>query len=314
MSGGGGDSGADDIREQEEERQKQAQEAIEKVNNIFKQFDHERKVVNPVAGMSRGEYLQYVQNALAGNVESVKNYNWTGRIGASDNAGWDERRRRVYTGTTYNLNDEAEDKLRAIGLTSAQIGAGSAGAYLDFYDQAVNSPGAYQWVKSDNSIYDQYRQDYLDYQQPLLKQQYQDAQESVQFDLARRGATESTAGQQRLADLLEQYNNQQTSLQSRATQAANQYRSSVEQQRQALISQAQAGMAPTDAANLASDAFNSLQSQTPEYDALGDVFSQFADIYGLNLRAQGAGLGNTNQSSGGAAGLPGQTGTAKIRS
>lgn len=316
MSGGGGDSGADDIRKQEEERQARAREATDRINNIFKQFEgYEKQLVNPLANMDRDAYLQSVGEALDGNVSSQKNYEWVGRIGASDNAGWDERRRREYTGTTYTLADDARRQLQGLGLTNDQINGGHSATYFaNLYDTAKTNPASYQWVKSGNSMYDQYRQDYLDYQQPLLKDQYQDAQKSVQFDLARRGATESSAGQQRLADLLEQYNNQQTSLQSRATQAANQYRSSVEQQRQALISQAQAGMAPTDAANLASNAFNSLQSQTPEYDALGDVFSQFADIYGLNLRAQGAGFGNANQSSGGAAGLPGQSGTAKIRS
>lgn len=175
------------------------------------------------------------------------------------------------------------------------------------FDQ-FGSPG------TDSSLYDQYQQDYLSHYTPQLEQQFEDAQKAVQYDLARRGATESASGQQRLADLLEAYSKQQTQLQSQATQAMNQYRGSVEQQRQALISQAQSGMAPTDAASLATSAFNSLQSQQPEYSALGDMFSQFADIYGTGLRAQGAGFQGYNvPGTGSAGGLPGRSGTSTVR-
>lgn len=167
----------------------------------------------------------------------------------------------------------------------------------------------------EDSLFNRYRQDYLGHYQPQLETQFEDAQKSVQMDLARRGVTESSAGQQKLSDLLEAYNKQQTQLQSQATSAVNEYRGGVEQQRQALISQAQAGMAPSDAANMASNAFNSLQAQTPEYSALGDVFSQFADIYGTGLRAQGAGFEGYNLpgSGGGKGGLPGRAGTATVR-
>lgn len=329
MGGGGGNDGSKQIRRQEQERQQRIRESTERINNIFKQFEgYDRQLVNPTLDMSRQDYVSAVNNALAGNIDTSTRYQHAGRGNMYDQRGpgYTFSRSRSASdenfgdGTWYrvikeqSLNNEAKNALRQLGLTDEQLAGGVGTDYFaNLYDQAQNNPDSWQYVKSGDSLFDQYRQDYLGYQQPQLQNQYQDAQKSVQFDLARRGATESTAGQQRLADLLEEYNNQQTLLQNRATQAKNQYRSSVESQRQALISQAQAGMAPTDAANLASNAFNTLQSQTPEYDALGDVFGQFADIYGLNLRAQGAGLGSARQASGGAAGLPGQSGTSKIR-
>lgn len=315
LGGGGGDDGSDEIRRQEEERQRKVRQSTERINRIFDQFNGiEYQAVNPIAGMSQDAYNQAVKAALDGNVDAwsrEQEYTYI-PMGRADGKG-QEKRTRTITGET--LNSAGRRALQELGLTNAQIDqAGtSLTGYQNLYQQALNNTGNFQKVNTGNSLFDQYRQDYMSYYQPQLENQYTDARTDVMYDLARRGATESSAGQRRLSDLLEEYNNQQTQLNSRATNAVNDYRSSVEQQRQSLISQAQAGMAPTDAANLASNAYNSLKSQTPQYDALGDVFNQFADVYGLQLRAQGAGFGNNNVSSASGGGLPGQSGTSKIR-
>lgn len=271
-SGGGSNKALEYQKQQDAERARNIKRGKEQLDRIFAGLEGaEYRVVNPIASMSRDEYLEGVRNALAGNVETERNRKWVGRIGASDNAGWDERRRRVTTYNTY-LNDQGRQALRDLGLTDSQIGGYSADGYASLYDQAVNNPGSYQRFEGvSDPIWEQQAQAYLDFANPQLDDQYQDAREDMVYALQRQGQAESSLAGDKWADLERDYKLQQQGVAEQARGYANQAQNDIMSQKNSLLQTLNATADPGAVTASARDAIASL-SNTPSFSPLGPLF------------------------------------------
>lgn len=126
----------------------------------------------------------------------------------------------------------------------------------------------------DDDYYDNQIQSYLDYANPQLQDQYDDAKEQLIYALDRSGTTNSSAYASKLAELQKAYATNQRTLNNTAQDYSNDAQDSVEAARSDLISQlnSTADLTGTiDSANSRAAALNA----TPAYSALGQMFSTF---------------------------------------
>jgi hypothetical protein len=138
----------------------------------------------------------------------------------------------------------------------------------------------------NDNYYGKKSQDYLGYYQPQVEHQYNQAKDDTLYQLARQGLVNSSAGSKVYGDLATDYGNQQQAIQSGANNYAQQARSAVEQQRNALINQVTATANPQAAANSATNAVGSLQMIQPSggYSPLSGLFNTFAGAAASGLQ------------------------------
>jgi len=103
----------------------------------------------------------------------------------------------------------------------------------------------------DDGFFDNRARSYLNYANPQLASQYDDAQDNLAYNLARSGLTASSEAARNAGELQRQYNTARATIQGEAMNTANEARRNVEANRSELISQLQATSDPTAAANQA---------------------------------------------------------------
>lgn len=137
------------------------------------------------------------------------------------------------------------------------------------------------------------RQNYIDYANPQLEDQYGDAQKELTFALARGGNLDSSTRGDQVSELQKLYDLNKQKVADDARSYATQARSSVEDTRQGLITTLNA---TADAGGAASQAIAraSALSTPPTYNPLTDLFAQFTS--GLGTQAA---LEKANYYSGG---------------
>lgn len=142
----------------------------------------------------------------------------------------------------------------------------------------------------DDPYYQGIEQAYLDYYNPQLDRQYQDAYRKTKTSLASTGNLNSTAGARKLGDLMNEYTLQKGQISGGATGAANEQRSNVERDRNDLINQLNAGAGVDTIANSSAERANALA--TPQqYSPIGDVFAGFTNDLAMGSSARRAGYG-----------------------
>jgi hypothetical protein len=161
-----------------------------------------------------------------------------------------------------------------------------------------------------DSFYENYKANYLKYYMPQLQRQFGDARKALLFGLARAGTLKSSMAADRQAKLYEDRMDRDAMIRSQADSATGDLRGNVADAKSSAITQLYATEDPSLATNMATNSIRALQSQTPKYDPLGELF---------NVGAVGAaGYINANSqrasSAGSAYGAPGtasQTRTVK---
>ncbi|MBO4228011.1 hypothetical protein [Bradyrhizobium neotropicale] len=126
----------------------------------------------------------------------------------------------------------------------------------------------------DPAYYQKYQQAYLDNYNPEVDRQFGVAKQKLSYDTARRGVTDSTAGQKQFADLTRQYGDQRQNIASQAIDATNKLQSDVDSQKSTLYAQNSASADPSLSSISALSSANSL-SKPAQYSPLGNLFAGF---------------------------------------
>jgi hypothetical protein len=131
----------------------------------------------------------------------------------------------------------------------------------------------------DDSFYKGREQAYTRFANPQLQDQYSKTQESLAYNLARQGLTDSSERARNVGELQRQYNQGRALIASQGLDYANQARQQVEQNRAELISQLQM---TSDPAAAASNAVNraAILAQNQPYSPLGAIFSNTTGLLG----------------------------------
>lgn len=122
-------------------------------------------------------------------------------------------------------------------------------------------------------------QQYLNYANPQLAQQYDSAQDNLSFNLARAGLTASSEAARNAGELQRQYNLARGDIQGNALNVANDARRSVEANRSELIGQLQATSDPSATANQAIARANTLAAEQ-SFSPLGALFQNTTALLG----------------------------------
>lgn len=162
----------------------------------------------------------------------------------------------------------------------------------------------------DPKYFDKFKGDYLGYYNPQVDEQFTDARQDLRYNLARAGTEDSTPGQKAFADLTEGYGDKRREIESKATEATNNIRSQVEQNKSDLYAQNTASADPSLAAMSAAGRAGSL-STPPSLSPLADLFAGMTNagaafIQGNN-RGLPAGYRNAFQS-----GMPSSSGSSYV--
>jgi len=128
----------------------------------------------------------------------------------------------------------------------------------------------------DDNFYDTRRTSYLDYANPQLEDQFQDATRDLTMALARSGLLNSSARSRRFGDLQKQYDNQSRAVADKAMDYENQARSAVGAAKSDLLTQNQSLADPTLAASSAQNRAENL-SALPSFSPLGQLFAGVTD-------------------------------------
>jgi len=156
------------------------------------------------------------------------------------------------------------------------------------------------------------KQSYLDYADPQLEDQYNDANKQLTFSLARSGNLDSSARAEKEADLGKLYDTQKRAVADKALGYETSSRNAVEDARANLLSTLNATGDQQGAVNSALARASAL-SQPPAYDPLGQLFVDFTNGLGVQAaqeRSYAAGGPTPRYDTG----LFGNTGRVSVRS
>lgn len=134
-------------------------------------------------------------------------------------------------------------------------------------------------------FYNRLQQNYLQSAMPEVANQYKASRDSLTYGLANSGLLRSSAAENLGSSLEQQLASNQRAVANQSIDAAQGLRRQVEQQKTQLLGQLQAS---TDPSAIASQAIAQASSmQTPSlYQPLGNMFQQWANIYGANKVGQ----------------------------
>lgn len=172
-------------------------------------------------------------------------------------------------------DNSAEQARKAEAARQANISTGMSGissAFSPFNDQ----------------YYQDRANDYVNYAEPQLDDQYADAKKQLTYALSRTGNLQSTTAADREAKLKQQYDTNRLGVESQGQQYASDARSKVEASRSDLTSQLEASADPTAASNLALTQAKSLTA-APAYSPLTQMFADVTSGIGPALAGPATG-------------------------
>lgn len=173
-------------------------------------------------------------------------------------------------------------------------------AQINLGTDRINS----EFSQFDDGFFDGRSQSYLDFAMPQVDQQSQKARDALIFSLSRGGGLSSSAGAKNLNDFEAQVEAQKQSIQSRATDIANQARSQVEDARGQLLTQLNASGNASSTAQQAVARAATLTRPT-SFEPLANLFQNVtAAAANSKLASDASGVGGvqlfSNASGGGA--------------
>jgi uncharacterized protein YciI len=131
----------------------------------------------------------------------------------------------------------------------------------------------------NDDFYTGYQNQYNDFYNPQIDEQYGDASKRLKLQLARTGNLTGSVGANQLADLQKYYDAQKLSISGRGIDAANNLRSNIDNSKSQLYANNRASADPGNATSAAAAAAQSLQPTAPS-DVLANVFGGFFDQLG----------------------------------
>lgn len=140
----------------------------------------------------------------------------------------------------------------------------------------------------DDSFYGNVSKAALDYYNPEVQRQYEQATKGLTYALARSGNLKSTSGATKLRELAEAKGRADVDISGRARDYANSVRSNVERSRSDLTSQLYASADPEGIYNSALTQ-SAAASATPSFDPLGNLFASYTALGANGLSAERAG-------------------------
>lgn len=120
--------------------------------------------------------------------------------------------------------------------------------------------------------FSKYTKAYTDNYNPEVDRQFGVAKQGVEYDTARKGTQDSTAGQKQFADLTRDYGTQRAAIGSQAIDATNKLRSNVDAQKTNLYAQNSSSADPGLSAIQAVSSAGSLGTPA-QYSPLGNLFA-----------------------------------------
>ena len=147
------------------------------------------------------------------------------------------------------------------------------------YDVGATVPGASEQVFTgreaggfDDNFYNEYNKGVTDYLLPQVTDQYTDAKNKTEYDLARAGTGKSSAANETFADLAKQKELQETDVRKTADTATGALRTRVANEEAKLQAQLYATENPDVASDQALAAVKNISLDTPNISPLGEVF------------------------------------------
>jgi hypothetical protein len=124
----------------------------------------------------------------------------------------------------------------------------------------------------DDNFYNEYNKGVTDYLLPQVTDQYTDAKNKTEYDLARAGTGKSSAANETFADLAKQKELQETDVRKTADTATGALRTRVANEEAKLQAQLYATENPDVASDQALAAVKNISLDTPNISPLGEVF------------------------------------------
>lgn len=189
-------------------------------------------------------------------------------------------------------DNSAEIAARRESERQARIGQGQS---------AIDS----QFSQFNDDFFTGYQNDYMDYYNPQLDDQYSDAVKRITLQLAQTGNLTGSVGAKQISDLEKYYDQQKLALTNRALDATNQLRGNIDSRKSQLYADNRASADPGSATSAAASAVQYLQPAPPSSplaNVFGDFFSNLGNVAAIkNARAyqQGTGVRNFSDSRGG---------------
>ncbi len=147
--------------------------------------------------------------------------------------------------------------------------------------------------KFDDGYYGGVSQSYLDFYNPQLEDQYDDARRGLTLSLARTGNLNSSSGARKIGELTELFNKNQAQIGNQAVDVGHQARGSVESSRDELTNQLYASANPESAVDSALSRADFL-SRPQVYSPLADAFGSFVDTVATGMLAEKQGYRGFN--------------------
>ena len=141
----------------------------------------------------------------------------------------------------------------------------------------------------NDAFFGKISQDYTNYYEPQLTEQYQNAIKKQTVGLAGTGNLTSSAGANKLAEVRRLYDRSKTAVADAALSAANNLKSQIESNRSDLYNTNRAAADPTQALSLATARAGTL-SAPQAYSPLGDIFGSLLKQAGTGLAFEAAGF------------------------
>lgn len=159
----------------------------------------------------------------------------------------------------------------------------------------------------DDPFYQGYQNQYLDYYNPQLNDQYSEAVKRLTLQLAQTGNLTGSTGASQLADLKKYYDTQKMSVTNQALDAVNTLRGNIDAKKSQLYADNRAAADPGSAASAAASAAQYLQPTAPTSplaNVFGDFFGNLGNVAAIqNARKLSEGIGvqsfNGGRKSGG---------------
>lgn len=243
--GGGGSDYADQLREQEAERQFRIDQGMQELERVFAPLYGQRYEEGTIDQMVPGAGGPSASPGGDGPAIFQPIYDGGEPVDFSGLEGWqqDEEGRWLPPGKTFDPD--------------AALSPGVEG-------QMVDDPDL-------DPIWDTVRQDYQDFALPQLRRQQGNAAEDLTYALARGGQLTGSVGQDRWIDLGEQFALTRQDVASEADRLARSRQSDVLDTRRNLTNLLQTTADPNAVAQQATDSLTMLSSQ-PSFNSLGPLF------------------------------------------
>jgi len=283
LGGGGGDGGAAEARAAEQKRQREIEQAYKLIERTFAPFEGREQVLDTNAYNQAQQRYQRMANPPQQSTSSAVGPNQVD-----------------YSGMTPAQLQIAGVQGGSPGGFQGTASAGGGnivtalpdGTLITRNGQRISPPNKSQfrtWQETGDNLYDQAQQDYLEYYQPQLDDQFKDYQEQSVFDLANRGLLASSAAGDQSADLQDQYQRMLDNIRSKANEFSNTLRGNVVDAKSNLRALAQSGASPSAVQQQAIERARTL-GELPAFDPLGDVFGQVAAQTANRRAAAGQGF------------------------